>query len=916
MEAARFARGARERGSAMRVLGYIGVSLVRISVLLLLAAVAAFPVDSARAACAGDCHDDGAVTLDELVLGVNIILGQASLADCAALDSSGDGTITVDELITAINKALNGCTAEGAETIHLLQYSPSFAEAFTTASNPVTITGSGSGPIASIQWENLTTGQTGTGTGTESWAVDVPLQAGDNRIEITALATEEAESVTMPLTATYNRLPTFTSLVQLTPDTGFEGYPENNIYVRVGIDETNLDPSSVAVHGLDESGNKADLLGALTDDGNMANGDEVAGDGVYSARISLSSDTLDSIRMRVFADTITEGEVMTSVFSFLFLPVPTDEQLVRQTSTNELSLSKFDELIHRGMDAGLPEAQAAVNSLAELAAFIEGLDGVVASGYGDFSAWWLNELGITFVIDATDLFADEVLGGRDRTNSVHLIRPTDPAPVLEELETRDTQVAYLRTGEVIPDPVRIRAASARREADRVGNLDAIFISPYASLNSKYDQVSAWNVLTAPSCLTKKTDERYTGQDPFKWDIPATPNDVPELIKPWKELNKYGVIATLTHGDNIKGLARKLTRAAIKAAVLQYAAKEAEYIQEFPNESEETLTLLIAAQFREKLALINSWNDDARECFHTNVGVDFSTDAWKLYMGEVDDGGRFANLRRAIARGRVVAPVKFKEETQGGAKKRIPSYYALMITPEFVAHHNRAGFPKSIWFASSCQSYSTHSMAGVFRQMGGLAYVGFSNVVAQQYGVGTQRFFFNALLNDDMNVGEALSAIRAVKGDPTLGENDGEDDKPGGAAYIKGDGSAQAWVCSVPPAVLARLTWEGSEDLDVCVSVRIGLFFNEYCSSQPGGYDSACLGKSNRYDTVSLSDEEAPLEKLITVNVKYDYDSSCGAPPRTVPFTLYLQYDGHNFAFPDEVEWGKSVRVVEFSREEE
>jgi hypothetical protein len=60
-------------------------------------------------ACVGDCALDGAVTVDEIILGVNIALGSAGILDCPAFDSSGDQMITVDEIIQGVSAALNGC---------------------------------------------------------------------------------------------------------------------------------------------------------------------------------------------------------------------------------------------------------------------------------------------------------------------------------------------------------------------------------------------------------------------------------------------------------------------------------------------------------------------------------------------------------------------------------------------------------------------------------------------------------------------------------------------------------------------------------------------------------------------------------------------------------------------------------------
>lgn len=62
-------------------------------------------------ACAGDCNGDGAVTVDELVKGANLLLGAAPLDQCSSFDSNGDGAVTVDELVRAVNNALAGCAA-------------------------------------------------------------------------------------------------------------------------------------------------------------------------------------------------------------------------------------------------------------------------------------------------------------------------------------------------------------------------------------------------------------------------------------------------------------------------------------------------------------------------------------------------------------------------------------------------------------------------------------------------------------------------------------------------------------------------------------------------------------------------------------------------------------------------------------
>lgn len=63
----------------------------------------------AAALCPADCNGDAAVTVDELVRGVRIALGEAALSECPPADADGDGQVAVRDLIAAVNAALGGC---------------------------------------------------------------------------------------------------------------------------------------------------------------------------------------------------------------------------------------------------------------------------------------------------------------------------------------------------------------------------------------------------------------------------------------------------------------------------------------------------------------------------------------------------------------------------------------------------------------------------------------------------------------------------------------------------------------------------------------------------------------------------------------------------------------------------------------
>jgi hypothetical protein len=62
-------------------------------------------------ACLGDCDGSGTVTVNELVIGVDIALGNLSINACPVLDANGDLTVEINELVAAVDNALNGCGA-------------------------------------------------------------------------------------------------------------------------------------------------------------------------------------------------------------------------------------------------------------------------------------------------------------------------------------------------------------------------------------------------------------------------------------------------------------------------------------------------------------------------------------------------------------------------------------------------------------------------------------------------------------------------------------------------------------------------------------------------------------------------------------------------------------------------------------
>src|SRR5262245_37450269 len=73
----------------------------------------------AVAICPGDCAGDGRVAVNELVVGVNMALGNAPVQQCLSFDDNDDGRVAVNELVAAVANALLGCPFTGQFTARI-----------------------------------------------------------------------------------------------------------------------------------------------------------------------------------------------------------------------------------------------------------------------------------------------------------------------------------------------------------------------------------------------------------------------------------------------------------------------------------------------------------------------------------------------------------------------------------------------------------------------------------------------------------------------------------------------------------------------------------------------------------------------------------------------------------------------------
>lgn len=93
----------------------------------------------AASACPGDCDGDGAVTVDELIRGVALALGEET-GRCSVVDANGDQQVTIDELTAAVGTALASCPAAPAMAFSTIDIASPAQPADTPGSPGVVVT--------------------------------------------------------------------------------------------------------------------------------------------------------------------------------------------------------------------------------------------------------------------------------------------------------------------------------------------------------------------------------------------------------------------------------------------------------------------------------------------------------------------------------------------------------------------------------------------------------------------------------------------------------------------------------------------------------------------------------------------------------------------------------------------------------
>jgi hypothetical protein len=302
--------------------------------------------------------------------------------------------------------------------------------------------------------------------------------------------------------------------VTINPDAIFVGEPGYvTIRARVPYDPSTSTPV-VALQRIDIAGNVVSSEGNLTDDGNLSNGDEILGDGIFSIRRLFFSQTEQRIRLRINfqqeSATVNSDVFFLDVFTHL-----TNDQLDTILNIQKVALQNYNSLVG---SLGPQGALAAVLSQ------LQQNPNVLQAGtsQGGTGLWMLYSSGI---LGSLSLNPAGTRGGGFVSSQ----------PALDSLFTRSSR--YNTIPSLAATCSLMNAAPAVAAPDeKIKNRKAIVLGAQHSdpaFGSLDDAPLIFQTLKDSTC--PKFDITYLLDGAVTVDVIKT-------------LNQYGVIAITSHGD--------------------------------------------------------------------------------------------------------------------------------------------------------------------------------------------------------------------------------------------------------------------------------------------------------------------------------------------------------------------------------
>jgi len=219
-----------------------------------------------------------------------------------------------------------------------------------------------SGVVDSFTWQNGSAGQ-GSIPIRDQWTVTVPVVAGDNQVVVTATGPGGTASASVLIVR--DSLALLVGQPRLSPDVVFVNEP-TTVRATVLLD-LQATIQLVELWQLDAAGNATVVLAALTDNGDLANGDEIQGDGVFSARFTTNAPSVGKsvTRVRVTHD---QGTSWTPTASLLTLAHLEPAAFAAGMAVQNEARLAYEAALPSGTEAAIEAACTVLRANPEVAA--------------------------------------------------------------------------------------------------------------------------------------------------------------------------------------------------------------------------------------------------------------------------------------------------------------------------------------------------------------------------------------------------------------------------------------------------------------------------------------------------------------------------------------------------------------------
>lgn len=454
--------------------------------------------------------------------------------------SEGQNVLTVTAYDAPGNSGSASLTITRDQTApDLVIDQPTSSGAYNTIAAAVDAGGTASDDIGldRVEW-SVDGGASGTADGTEAWTVaDLPLTPGPNEITITA---HDLAGNSTSGTLTVHRFHAMGTM-GLTPSAILTNSNQAIRITAAIAPDLMVGGEGVRLVEVDQDNTVTGERAQLLDNGDLENGDDILGDGVYSALVVISEAEEQTLRLQVVAD-VSGGTTDQARSPVMLLPInePTSlEEDELQQAVQLEAASSLNTKLQGGTDLS--------TALGELVTEISSREGVLsvdADGTNAITIEFASGLEGGLLFTRTDPSGDQITRGGVLTGPLETwgTPPEWSAPASWRIAPSDT-LERPRSATV---PLALQTAGVNAwaahgadpafteepPADVILNRKVLMYAPYEAVWEPYNE--------GPDLVALLEDS------PLEFDITYLQNQ-DATVEALQELTQYGLVVVATHG---------------------------------------------------------------------------------------------------------------------------------------------------------------------------------------------------------------------------------------------------------------------------------------------------------------------------------------------------------------------------------